>query len=40
MDIATAYVLREVDDLDDAYLEAELAAELPVCVHSSHQAGC
>ena len=40
MDTATAYVLREVDDLDDAYLEAELAAELPPCLHTSHQGGC
>ena len=40
MDTTTAYVLREVDDLDDAYLEAELAAEMPVLVHSSHPAGC
>jgi hypothetical protein len=40
MDTATAYVLREVDDLDDAYLEAELAAELPVSTHSSHPAVC
>jgi hypothetical protein len=40
MDTTTAYVLREVDDLDDDYLEAELAAELPVAVHSSHPGGC
>jgi hypothetical protein len=39
MDSSTAYVLRDVDDLDDAYLDAELAAELPLCVHSSHPAG-
>jgi hypothetical protein len=35
MDSSTAYVLRDVDDLDDAYLDAEL----PLCVHSSHPAG-
>jgi hypothetical protein len=30
MDIITAYVLREVEDLDDEYLEAELLEALPL----------
>jgi hypothetical protein len=29
MSISTAYVLREVDDLDEDYLEAELRDQLP-----------
>jgi len=29
MSTMDAYVLREIDDLDDSYLEAELREELP-----------
>lgn len=30
MDVSGGYVLREVDDLDDDYLEAELQEQLPL----------